>query len=368
MPETDTKKPFIFKHPVLIVSIVVLACIVVLISQINRTVSNTEGVAGNTTLNLYNGGLFCEGNDGLIYFSNLSDGGALYSMDESLSDFKHMCDDTVGYINNTTGYIVYSRLNYTRNDSNDVFFQFSDSGLYRLSKKNRKNLESLYILQVGLVGLLGNDIYYQRYEKGTNAKLYHATLNLKKNELCLDEAIMPGTNTGKGIIYAGTGKTHYIYMLDPSTGKSSTIYKGNCAFPALVGDHIYFQSLTKDYALARIDKDGGNPTILNDERCSSYNVSNDEQYMIYQVDDNKDNRLVLMNLSTQAKTIIAYGNYNCIHIVGNRVFFREFDSDNEYYFSLDNPLNVEKFVAPDLTEGNDNGGSNATEGGIESGS
>ena len=54
-----------------------------------RVVPNLEGAVGNTACNLYNNGLFCADDD-KIYFSNLNDGGALYSMSKDLSDFEYM--------------------------------------------------------------------------------------------------------------------------------------------------------------------------------------------------------------------------------------------------------------------------------------
>ena len=76
----------------------------------------------------------------------------------------------------------------------------------------------------------------------------------------------------------------------------------------------------------------------------------DEQYIVYQVDDGKNNRLEMMNLSTLEKTVIKKGDYNSINIIGDRVFFREFGTDEVYYFTLSSPSQVDTFNPPDLTE------------------
>ena len=58
----------------------------------------------------------------------------------------------------------------------------------------------------------------------------------------------------------------------------------------------------------------------------------------------------MMNLSTLEKTVIKTGDYNSINIIGDRVFFREFGTDEVYYFSLSSPSQVENFNPPDLSK------------------
>ncbi|MGP1433364.1 MAG: DUF5050 domain-containing protein [Catonella sp.] len=314
-----------------------------------RVIPNTEGAIGNTACNLYNGGVFCADGD-KIYFSNLKDRGSLYSMSKDLDDFEYIQEDTAGYINNTNNYIVYSRLNYTRDDTVKRVLQFSYSGIYRVAKKGSHSIGGIYAYNVGAVSLIGNDIYYQRHEKDGNMNLYRASLDGKTDELLLEENIMPGTLTGGKMYYAGLEDDHYIYTFNPSTKQKVVIYKGNCYMPALIGGNIYFISLSQNYNIAKVDEYGQNPTILVKEKCSFYNVTPDEQYVVYQVDDGKNNRLEMMNLSTLDKTVIKTGDYNSINIIGDRVFFREFVTDEVYYFSLSSPSQVDTFNPPDLSK------------------
>ena len=329
--------------------VVALILIFVIAKFSGRVIPNTEGAVGNTACNLYNGGLFCE-DDKKIYFSNLNDRGALYSMSKELSDFEYLQEDTAGYINNTSNYIVYSRLNYTRNDSVKHVLQFSYSGIYRVTKKGSHSIGGIYSYDVGSVGLIGNEVYYQKHEKDGNMNLYRAGLDGKNDELLLEEKVVPGTLTSSKIYYAGAEDDHYIYSFDPDSRQKVVIYKGNCYQPALIGGNIYFISLSKNYNIAKIDEFGQNPTILVDEKCDFYNVTPDEQYIVYQVDDGKNNRLEMMNLSTLEKTVIKKGDYNSINIIGDRVFFREFGTDEVYYFTLSSPSQVDTFNPPDLTE------------------
>ena len=335
---------------VMFIVVLIAIILIFLIAKFSgRVIPNTEGAIGNTACNLYNGGIFCADDD-KIYFSNLKDRGSLYSMSKDLSDFKYVQEDTAGYINNTDNYIVYSRLNYTRDDTVKRVLQFSYSGIYRAAKKGSHAIGGIYSYDVGAVGLIGNKVYYQRHEKDGNMNLYRASLDGKNDELLLEENIVPGTITSSRIYYGGLEDDHYIYSFDPETKQKVIIYKGNCYQPALVGSNIYFISLSKNYNIAKIDEYGKNPTILVDEKCTFYNVTPDEQYIVYQIDDGKDNRLEMINLTTLEKTVVKKGDYNSINIIGDRVFFREFFTDEVYYFSLSSPSQVETFNPPDLTE------------------
>ena len=339
-----------WKTNIIVILIGIAFILVFVIARFSgRVIPNTEGAVGNSACNIYNGGLFCA-DDERIYFSNLKDGGSLYSMSKDLSDFEYMQEDTAGYINNTSNYIVYSRLNYTRNDSVKHVLQFSYSGIYRVTKKGSHSIGGIYSYDVGSVGLIGNEVYYQKHEKDGNMNLYRAGLDGKNDELLLEEKVVPGTLTSSKIYYAGAEDDHYIYSFDPDSRQKVVIYKGNCYQPALIGGNIYFISLSKNYNIAKIDEFGQNPTILVDEKCDFYNVTPDEQYIVYQVDDGKNNRLEMMNLSTLEKTIIKKGDYNSINIIGDRVFFREFGTDEVYYFTLSSPSQGDTFNPPDLTE------------------
>ena len=338
------------KSNIIIVLVAVAFILVFVIAKFSgRVIPNTEGAVGNSACNLYNGGLFCA-DDKRIYFSNLKDGGSLYSMSKDLSDFEYMQEDTAGYINNTSNYVVYSRLNYTRNDSVKHVLQFSYSGIYRVTKKGSHSIGGIYSYDVGSVGLIGNEVYYQKHEKDGNMNLYRAGLDGKNDELLLEEKIVPGTLTSSKIYYAGAEDDHYIYSFDPDSKQKVVIYKGNCYQPALIGGNIYFISLSKNYNIAKIDEYGQNPTILVEEKCTFYNVTPDERYVVYQIDDGKNNRLEMMNLSTFEKRVIKKGDYNGINIIDDKVFFREFGTDEVYYFSLYSPSQVETFNPPDLSE------------------
>ena len=71
--------------------VVVLICAGLFVfSRVTKHIpENPPGTIGNTSGNLYNGGLFCE-NDGYVYFSNPYDGDSLYCMRPDESEMKKL--------------------------------------------------------------------------------------------------------------------------------------------------------------------------------------------------------------------------------------------------------------------------------------
>ena len=103
----------------------------------SKTIMNEGYVNGNTAGNLYNGGMFCEYN-GVIYFSNPSDGGKLYSMDSNGNNLKKLTNDCATYINVDDNYIYYIR-NNTGSSLDFNFVAFHRNALVRVDHDG-KNL------------------------------------------------------------------------------------------------------------------------------------------------------------------------------------------------------------------------------------
>ncbi|MCI8625517.1 MAG: DUF5050 domain-containing protein [Lachnospiraceae bacterium] len=338
-----------------LIAIVIITVIAVTFKLLSRTVPNDPDAIGNTACNLYNGGTFCLYDD-RIYFSNLADDGALYSMKTDFSGYKKLTRDMPGYLNATSHYLVYARLNYLKDGGGRDVFDYTSSGLFRIDRKNGAGMRMIYNKPVGIVSLQGNDIYYQHYDE-PNLTLYHAPLDCSETTLLLNSSVLPACVQGGLLYYAGTSGNHYIYSLTVPSGTRSgsgspilgpgtetLIYQGNCYQPARVGDSIYFISLSQDYSIARVDPYGSHPTLLVQEHCSFYNVDPTEHYLIYQVDSGERNRLECLDLYTLETTTILEGNYCNIHILDDLVFFQEFGTKNQYYFRLDTPGDIRPFV------------------------
>lgn len=311
----------------------------------NRMVWNEEGAIGNTSGNLLNGGLFCEG-DGRIYFSNPEDDGNLYSMDMECGDFKKVYDDKATEINYAGSYLVYSRKNYQKESVNGEMFAFHTKGLYRLQLNNKKT-KCLYDDSMGVVSLCGNDIFYQHYTDKDGIQLYGVRLNGDKNELKADDSMNPSAIDSRKIYYASDTESG-MFAWDIATGTKTGISGMNYYGCVLAGDSLYTLDLMDGYKIVRMGKDGSNPETVVDEMCSLFNVSNDGDYIYYQVDDGENSRLECKNLDNGKVTVILEGNYNRLHLVGSYVFFAEYNSEDFYVTTVNELKQVKKFAPPKL--------------------
>lgn len=299
----------------------------------NRTVKNDPDDIGNTACNLLNGGLFCEDGD-KIYFSNPDDNGALYVMNSDMSNLKMLYNDNCTYINTTNHYVVYVRENHKRTiENSDQFLNLNSTGVYRVDKKNGKNIKQLYQKPAGLTSLKGNYVYYQHYNPDEGLHFYQIMLDGSKEKKISEEAIIPSSILGNTMYYNGVGEDHNIYTMSLPGGSSSLLYEGNCYYPVATSQYIYFLSLSNHYAIVRMNLDGTNPEFIVKERCSFFNLSPDEKYLYYQVDGGDNNRLCRMNLDTLTSEVIREGDFNSIHVTKNYVFFKEFSSNQIFYIT-----------------------------------
>ncbi len=311
----------------------------------NRMVWNQEGAVGNTSGNLLNGGLFCEGG-GRIYFSNPMDDGNLYSMDMECGDFKKVYEDKAVEINYAGSYLVYSRKNYQKESVNGEMFAFNTRGLYRLQLNNKKTT-CFYDGSMGVVSLCGNDIFYQHYTDKDGIQLYGVRLNGEKHELKADDSMNPSAIDQQKIYYASDTETG-TFAWNTVTGEKTGISGRNYYGCVLSGNSLYTLDLENGYKIVRMGLDGSQPEIVVDEMCSLFNVSEDGDYIYYQVDDGKNARLECKNLDNGKVALIREGNYNRLHLAGAYLFFAKYDAENFYMAAVNDLTNVKKFAPPKL--------------------
>jgi hypothetical protein len=322
----------------------VIILIITLIWFTTRTIYNEENATGNTPGNLFNGGLFSVTDD-TIYFSNPNDDGALYQMNLQLENVKKIHDDKVGYINAVGEYLYYVRMNNTKENNATSIFSFKNVGIFRLNL-NGKNLKVLYDDPSGLMNLYGNHVYYQHYNSDEGLSFYSVNINGKDELKISDDGIMPISIKDNKLYYSGTEKEHNINVMDLNTGRSNTIFTGNTFAPILINNYIYYISLSDNFSIYRIDLDGTNPTIVVNERCSTYNISEDGDYLYYQVDGGDNNRIVLLDLKTNTHETLLEGDYKNIHTVGDYIFFRNFSETVTYYLPIGTYKTVYNFNPP----------------------
>jgi hypothetical protein len=313
----------------------------VLIYSSGRTYYNNDDEIGNTTGNIINGGLFCE-NEGKIYFSNDMADGSLYVMNSDCSNIKKVSNDKAVYINVDENYIYYVRANNTRENQSGNFLMFYNTGVFRINQ-NGSNLKAITGNPGAYLTLKGNNIYFQRYDVGVGLYLYKYQIDGSLERLLLKDAVIPSTIKDTSLYYVGYAKDHNINSLDLESFTTHPVFTGSYAYPIFMGDYIYYMNPEEDYRIYRMNSDGSNPTLLVDERCSTYNVTNTGDYLYYQVDDTKNNRISRINLETLDAETLLDGNYKQIHVTDSYVFFKDFDNTNTYIMPANGAPDVSIF-------------------------
>lgn len=295
----------------------------------NHTYLNGEEEVGNTTGNIYNGGLFCE-QDGKIYFSNDYDGSSLYVMSSFCTNSKKLSADIPAFINADENYIYYIRANDTKENSKTGFLVFKNNGVFRINQ-NGTNLKAITGDPGAYLVLKGNQLFFQKYQVDTNFNLVRYQIDGTGERLLVAEEVIPFAISDTGLLYTGYSKDHNINMLDLLSYTTHMKYKGSYLYPMVVGDYIYYINIEDDYKLYRMNIDGSEPTKLVNKRCSTYNITNTGKFLYYQVDNGKSNGVYSMNLSQLGKvTLLQKGDYKQISVTEQYVFFKDYDNTNTY--------------------------------------
>lgn len=313
-----------------------------------RTFLNDDELVGNTTGNIYNGGLFCE-QDGKIYFSNDNDDGSLYVMNSNATNIKKLYNDKAAFINVDENYIYYLRANNTRENASGSILIFNNTGIYRLNQ-NGRGLKLISSNPGAYVTLKGNHVYYQNYDVNQGLYLYRNQTDAALERMLLEEAVIPSTIMNNKLYYVGVNEDHNINCLDLSSFTTRTFIEGNFGFPIFHGEYIYYMDQTNNYTLNRMKRDGSERTVVVDERCSTYNITNSGTYLYYQVDNLDKSKICRINLTTMTSEVLLEGYYKQIHVTENYVFFKDFNNSNTYIVSADGSTKLGTFNPPNLNK------------------
>jgi hypothetical protein len=325
-----------------------LALAGILIYSYNRSYHNDEELIGNTSGNIYNGGLFCE-KDGIIYFSNDNDDGSLYAMRSDLSKFTKLHNDKAAYINVDEYFIYYLRANNTRENNSGSILHFNNTGIYRV-KLNGRSLKLISSNPGSHLTLKGNHVYYQGYDVEKGLFFYRNKTDGSLERMLLQEAVIPASIINDKLYYVGVNENHNINSLDLSSFTSNTNIQGNFASPIFFEDYIYYLDQSNNYTINRMYLDGSDREVLIDERCSTFNITNSGKYLYYQVDDLDNSKIGRLNLTTMETETLLDGHYKQIHVTDNYVFFKDFDNSNTYIISADGNSTLNTFNPPNLSD------------------
>ncbi len=321
--------------------IVAILALVFITYHSKQTVYNDENVLGNSSGNLFNGGLFCE-YENRIYFSNPEDEGRLYVMDADLSNYEKLSSDTATSINVAGKYIIYGRHNDQQKQTNENVFSISKTGLYRIDQ-NGENLKTLFDSAVNVVNLCGNTVYFQR---NTTSGFGTSMIDIDKSNSddLTEEPIFPYAIDNGNLYYVGVTENHNIYRINLSSGQKETIYEGNTAYVTFADGYLYYLDLENSHALTRMNTDGTEKEVLVTEPTSTYNVTPDGNFLYYEVDNGENNGIFRMNLKNGISKTLMDGNYSNIHTTSVFTFFQSFDNGNYYVVQNDDDSSPVRFI------------------------
>lgn len=335
MKKTPAKQPF---HPVrtgiISVSVFVAAILIILLLRYQNRVKPYSDLAtvGNTSTNLLNGGLFTRSGD-RIYFANPYDENSLYSMNMELQDMKKVCADYASYINVAGNYIFYTRRNDKKGHTGEAFLNFSTTGLYRVQTNGHK-MSQLFRNPTETVTLFGNQVYYQHYDDEEGLQLFRIGIDGKKDTMLLDEGASPTAIVNDTIYYTGIDKDHNIHSMNIDGSGQRVILEGNFTGLSYSNGALYCMDMENDYTLCRVEMDGSNVTHLTQDRIATYNISEDNETIYYQLDNGTDNGLYALDMASDSHTLLRDGNFNYLHVISDYLFFEEYDGSQAYVMDI----------------------------------
>ncbi len=311
-----------------------------------RTYSNKENEIGNTLGNIYNGGLFCEQNE-KIFFRNDTAGGKLYAMDASCTVFNKIYDDKAAFINADENYLYYVKANDTGENQKDNVLMFNNTGIFRIDRTGR-HFKAISGNPASYLMLYGNFLYFQRYDVTNGTSLYRSLIDGTKGRLLYEDAVIPAGVINNTVYYTGNTLDRNINGLDLSSYTSNAKYKVEAKYPIFIGDYIYYINLDDKNNIYRMNLDGTNVQPVIKDYVSTYNITKNGQYLIYQVADGKKNRICRYNLQTLEDETLMKGDYKQIHVTENYIFFKDADNTKTYVIRSDGRADINTFTPPDL--------------------
>lgn len=319
------------KKQTIILTAIVIAFLLLLTGTVvfSRTYGGVkpvpEGTVGNTAGNSYNDGLFCEYN-GVVYFSNPYDGGALYSMNPDESKIQKLSSASVSHLNAGGNYLFYFQSQASGNSG--LGYVRSRHGIYRTSLNGKKPV-CLYEDLIFNMQLVGNDLYFlSSAEDG--AHFYR----MSAQDGDLDEisrtywdfscALSDGT-----VYYNGTESNHYLYRYNTASSTSSVAWEGNLWYPIYDNGYIYYLDAASNYRLCRYSLSGDVVEILTRDRVDCYNLAGG--YLYYQRNSATEPALMRMNLDGQNVEMLMEGNFTHINVTSRYVYFTAFGAEMPIY-------------------------------------
>ncbi len=280
---------------------------------------------GNIPGNMQNGGLFFE-MDGMVYFSNASDDGCLYSMNVDESKPKRLTSMGSKYITGADGYL-YFYMDSTSKSSKVTGLGSATNqyGIYRC-KVNGRNLTCLIRDFCGEVQLCGEYLYYQIKTDGTLNKMKCSKTDLSKVS---DELISPMCYDNGIIYFTGVIDDHDIHAMYTNSGDMiTTVVSGHNFFPVVQDGYIYYLNGDANYSIWRTNLSTGEKQLVTPDRVDCFTL--DRNHIYYSYSNAQAPSLRRCNLDGSDKIVLFEGVVNSINITSRYVYFKLYGDDTTY--------------------------------------
>lgn len=311
----------------IIIAAFVLAAFLVILGVIlsSRVAENPEGTVGNTAGNLLNDGLFCE-YDGTVYFSNTSQGGALYAMNLDETNVRRLNSLKVRNILAGGKYLYFFQIGTADGPS---LGQIEGIRYFNRSRLNGKDITAITRDTV-LTGQLVDDYLYLLTSSKSGISLQKIKTDKSEQVQLADWALNPACAINGQIYYHGVLEDHYLYVLNTQNDVTTEVWRGNIWDPILEGDYVYYMDVANNYRLCRYSLSRNEIQVLTKDRVDCYNVGNG--YIYYQKNGASPQ---LMCMYTDGSNLhpVADGNFTHVNMTSNYVYFQEFGQEDVTYHS-----------------------------------
>lgn len=296
---------------------------------------NPEGTIGNTAGNLNNGGLYCE-SEGVVYFSNAYDGGALYSMNVNETNLKRLNTTVSRNILSGGDYLYYFQ---TGSSNRGGFGYLRSPASFNRCRKDGKKIESIVRSIIVNAQLVGNDLIVLD-NNDSNPCVKKIKIDKSDEQILFNYQINPSCAVGNTIYYNETVSSHYLYSINTSSGTRSVVWEYNLWYPVVDGEYVYFLDIENGYKLCRYHLTANFVEILTNDRVECYNLGNG--YIYYQT-GGTDPKLMWMYLDGSNKTVVSPGVYTNLNMTSMYVYVQSFYEKDSVYHTALGSSNLEIF-------------------------
>ncbi len=317
-------------------AVLICAGLFVLSNFAKRIPENPPGTIGNTSGNLYNGGLFCE-SDGYVYFSNPYDSNALYCMRPDESEMKKLLTTQVASINADSNYLYYYQGG--SGGSAGLGFLISTTGIYRAKKTNPKDVACLDRVLGKYVILADNTVYYTSSDDEISLKSIGIDGENKETLLPLD--ILPVSVQDGTFYYINNEDNLHLMAYNLSSKASRQVLADDIYMPIIEENIVYGIDIHDNYSLVRLDITTGEKTLLDSDRTDLINLT--DSYIYYQT-SGKTPQLKRIRRDGSDMEVVRDGAHSNINATSGYVYFTGFGSTTPVYkTSAAGPVNVTTF-------------------------